>query len=129
LRLLVFPLYKLQLTLAIEPDFHRRDAIHSLINDLPDANYSCIRTLALHLHKYDLAILHSDCRVAENSDQNRMTVQNLASIFGPTILGAEGTALDAQIRVTETIVTYALDMFELGKFHLIACTKSKEDEE
>jgi hypothetical protein len=49
-----------------------------------------------------------------------MTVQNLASIFGPTILGAEGTALDAQIRVTETIVTYALDMFELGKFHLIA---------
>jgi hypothetical protein len=37
---------------AIEPDFHRRDAIHSLVNDLPDANYSCIRTLALHLHKY-----------------------------------------------------------------------------
>ena len=58
-----------------------------------------------------------------------MTVQNLASIFGPTILGAEGTALDAQIRVTETIVTYALDMFELGKFHLTAFTKYKEDDE
>jgi hypothetical protein len=36
----------------LEPDFHRRDAIHSLINDLPDANYSCVRMLALHLHKY-----------------------------------------------------------------------------
>jgi hypothetical protein len=41
---------------AIEPDFHRRDAIHSLVNDLPDANYSCLRTLALHLHRY---ILHN----------------------------------------------------------------------
>ena len=40
--------------LALEPDFHRRDAIHSLINDLPDANYSCIRMLALHLHKCPL---------------------------------------------------------------------------
>lgn len=37
---------------SIEPHFHRRDAVHALVNDLPDANYSCIRTLALHLHKY-----------------------------------------------------------------------------
>ena len=43
-----------------------------------------------------------------------MTVQNLASIFGPTLLGSEGAAIEAQIRVTETIITYALDMFELG---------------
>ena len=41
------------LIVAIEPDFHRRDAVHSLINDLPDANYSCIRALALHLHKFE----------------------------------------------------------------------------
>jgi Rho GTPase-activating protein RGD1 len=41
------------LIVAIEPAFHRRDAVHSLINDLPDANYSCIRTLALHLHKFE----------------------------------------------------------------------------
>lgn len=58
-----------------------------------------------------------------------MTVQNLASIFGPTILGAEGTTLDAQIRVTETIITYALDMFEMGKFHLVACANYQEDDE
>jgi hypothetical protein len=46
-----------------------------------------------------------------------MTVQNLASVFGPTLLGSEGAALDAQIRVVETIINYALDMFELGKIH------------
>lgn len=48
-----------------------------------------------------------------------MTVQNLASIFGPTLLGSEGSAIEAQIRVTETIITYALDMFELGTSILI----------
>jgi len=51
-----------------------------------------------------------------------MTVHNLASVFGPTLLGAEGTALDAQIRVTETLITYALDMFELG---IITCRSWK----
>jgi len=40
------------LIVAIEPEIHRRDAVHSLVNDLPDANYSCLRTLALHLNKY-----------------------------------------------------------------------------
>jgi len=56
----------------------------------------------------------ADFRVAENSEHNRMNVHNLASIFGPTLLGSDSTAIDAQIRVTETIITYALDMFELG---------------
>lgn len=36
---------------AIDHDYQRRDAVHSLVNDLPDANYSCIRSLALHLNK------------------------------------------------------------------------------
>ena len=49
-----------------------------------------------------------------------MTVQNLASIFGPTLLGSEGSAIEAQIRVTETIITYALDMFELGTSILLS---------
>ena len=46
-----------------------------------------------------------------------MTVQNLAKIFGPTLLGSESTGIEdarAQIRVAETIITYATDMFELG---------------
>jgi Rho GTPase-activating protein RGD1 len=36
---------------SVEHDYQRRDAVHSLVNDLPDANYSCIRSLSLHLHK------------------------------------------------------------------------------
>ena len=46
-----------------------------------------------------------------------MIVQNLANIFGPTLLGSEGSGMEdarAQIRVAETIITYAKDMFELG---------------
>jgi len=46
-----------------------------------------------------------------------MTVQNLANIFGPTLLGSESTGIEdarAQIRVAETIITYATDMFEMG---------------
>lgn len=46
-----------------------------------------------------------------------MTVQNLANIFGPTLLGSDTSGSEdtrAQIRVAETIISYALDMFELG---------------
>lgn len=109
---------------------HRRDAIHSLINDLPDANYSCIRTLALHLHKYSSKIIFSDYRVTDYSDLNRMTAHNLASIFGPTLLGPENSGIEdarAQIRVTETIITHAMDMFELGMLSHIQ-TNLIEDE-
>lgn len=53
---------------AIEPAFHRRDAIHSLINDLPDSNYSCIRTLALHLHSFEpfMSLLTLELRRMQN---------------------------------------------------------------
>jgi hypothetical protein len=46
-----------------------------------------------------------------------MTSQNLANIFGPTLLGLSNNGLEdaaAQIRVIETIISYATDMFELG---------------
>jgi hypothetical protein len=50
-----------------------------------------------------------------------MTVQNLASVLGPTLLASEDSSIEetgAQIRVVETIITYAKDMFELGTSHL-----------
>jgi len=50
-----------------------------------------------------------------------MTIQNLANIFGPTLLGSEAGGLEdarAQIRVAETIITYSEDMFELGTLSL-----------
>jgi len=46
-----------------------------------------------------------------------MTTSNLAAIFGPTLLASDGTGMEdngAQIQVAETIITNALDMFELG---------------
>ena len=46
-----------------------------------------------------------------------MTVQNLANIFGPTLLGSGGSGIEdalLQIRVTETIIAYATDIFEMG---------------
>jgi len=61
------------------------------------------------------------CRVAQNSEFNKMTVQNLANVFGPTLLGSEAGSLEdarAQIRVAETIITYSEDMFELGMFSI-----------
>jgi len=61
--------------------------------------------LALHLH-----------RISEHSEQNKMPVQNLANIFGPTLLGSENTGIEdarAHIRIAETIITFATDMFEL----------------
>jgi len=56
-------------------------------------------------------------RVSEHEPQNRMSARNLASIFGPTLLGSEDTSSEdakRKIRVVETIITFALDMFELG---------------
>jgi len=58
-----------------------------------------------------------DSRISQNADHNKMTVQNLANIFGPTLLGSDTSGSEdtrAQIRVAETIISYALDMFELG---------------
>jgi hypothetical protein len=46
-----------------------------------------------------------------------MTVQNLANIFGPTLLGSNSTGIEdarAHIRIAETLITFATDMFELG---------------
>jgi Rho GTPase-activating protein RGD1 len=101
----------------IEPDFHRRDAIHSLVNDLPDASYSCTRALALHLNRYVHFKTLLTYRIAEHADENKMTVQNLANVLGPTLLASEDSSIEetrAQIRVVETIIAYANDMFELG---------------
>jgi RhoGAP domain len=63
--------------------------------------------------------------ISQYSDQNRMTARNLASVFGPTLVGSENALADdaiAKIKVVETIIIYALDMFELGiylQFYLI----------
>jgi len=67
-----------------------------------------------------------DDSITQYCEQNRMNARNLASVFGPTLLGSENALADdalAKIRVVETIITYALDMFELGKLiHIVILT-------
>ncbi|KAL2126773.1 hypothetical protein VTI74DRAFT_273 [Chaetomium olivicolor] len=88
-----------------EDDIVRRDSLHAIINNLPDPNYATLRALTLHLH-----------RVIENSASNRMSSQNLAIVFGPTLMGtAPGSNIsDAgwQVRVVDTILQNTYQIFD-----------------
>lgn len=83
----------------------RRDSLHAIINSLPDPNYATMRALTLHLY-----------RVMENSGVNRMNSQNLAIVFGPTLMGtAPGSNIaDAgwQVRVVDTILQNTYQIFD-----------------
>lgn len=83
----------------------RRDSLHAIINALPDPNYATLRAVALHLH-----------RVMENSATNRMTSQNLAIVFGPTLMGgsAHGAISDSgfQAKVVDTILQNTYQIFD-----------------
>ncbi|KAI0425294.1 hypothetical protein F5Y09DRAFT_322141 [Xylaria sp. FL1042] len=83
----------------------RRDSMHAIINGLPDPNYATLRALTLHLY-----------RVMENSTVNRMNSQNLAIVFGPTLMGtAPGSNIaDAawQVRVVDTILQNTYQIFD-----------------
>ncbi|RMZ85392.1 hypothetical protein DV737_g731, partial [Chaetothyriales sp. CBS 132003] len=92
----------------IDNDNVRRDSLHAIINSLPDPNYATLRVLTLHLH-----------RVAQHAERNRMTVQNLAICFGPTLMGQAGKDGQADIkdagwqaRVIETIVNNTFQIFD-----------------
>ncbi|OJJ43417.1 hypothetical protein ASPZODRAFT_136275 [Penicilliopsis zonata CBS 506.65] len=89
----------------IEDDIKRRDSMHALINNLPDAHYATLRLLVLHLNK-----------IQEHSAQNRMNAGNIAICFGPTLMGgnAGGNIADAgwQVRVIETILVNTFQIFD-----------------
>ncbi|KAK3371936.1 RhoGAP-domain-containing protein [Podospora didyma] len=88
-----------------EDDVLRRDSLHAIINSLPDPNYATLRALTLHLH-----------RVMDNAGANRMSCQNLAIVFGPTLMGtAPGSNIsDAgwQVRVVDTILQNTYQIFD-----------------
>ncbi|ETI28294.1 hypothetical protein G647_00743 [Cladophialophora carrionii CBS 160.54] len=91
----------------------RRDAIHALVNALPDPNYATLRLLTIHLHK-----------VAQHSGSNKMTHNNLAIVFAPTLMGQRagvngngpGSADIAdsgwQAKVVETILDNTFQIFD-----------------
>ncbi|RYP32772.1 hypothetical protein DL767_005020 [Monosporascus sp. MG133] len=88
-----------------DDDVVRRDSLHAIINGLPDPNYATLRALMLHLH-----------RVMDNSAVNRMNSQNLAIVFGPTLMGtgAGSNIADAgwQVRVVDTILQNTYQIFD-----------------
>ncbi|KAI2639366.1 hypothetical protein GGS21DRAFT_426960 [Xylaria nigripes] len=88
-----------------DDDIVRRDSMHAIINSLPDPNYATLRALALHLQ-----------RVTQNSAVNRMNSQNLAIVFGPTLMGTapNSNIADAgwQVRVVDTILQNTYQIFD-----------------
>ncbi|PYH98736.1 RhoGAP-domain-containing protein [Aspergillus ellipticus CBS 707.79] len=89
----------------IDDDIQRRDSMHALINNLPDAHYATLRALVLHLNK-----------IQEHYTENRMNAGNIAICFGPTLMGAGtgGNIADAgwQVRVIETILVNTFQIFD-----------------
>ncbi|KJE92516.1 hypothetical protein CAOG_003469 [Capsaspora owczarzaki ATCC 30864] len=83
-------------------------AIKDLVNELPAAHFATLQFIAAHLH-----------RVAERSEQNLMAVNNLAIVFGPTIVRpAEENAMSMlndmsfQCSLVETMISQCDWVFE-----------------
>ncbi|KAF9888418.1 hypothetical protein FE257_008696 [Aspergillus nanangensis] len=89
----------------LDDDIQRRDSLHALVNNLPDAHYATLRALILHLNK-----------IQEHYTQNRMNAGNIAICFGPTLMGASsgGNIADAgwQVRVIETVLVNTFQLFD-----------------
>ena len=92
----------------IEDETVRRDTIHAIINDLPDAHYATLRALVLHLD-----------RVSGHEGSNRMGHQNLGICFAPTLMGvgsdgAFGSVGDSGMmaRVLVTILENTYQIFD-----------------
>ncbi|KAK5114632.1 hypothetical protein LTR62_002205 [Meristemomyces frigidus] len=90
---------------TIEDSTARRDALHALINELPDPNYATMRALILHLF-----------RVSQSEGKNRMGTGNLAVCFAPSLMGTGTGGMvgdsGAQARVVDTILVNAMAIFD-----------------
>ncbi|KZT07421.1 RhoGAP-domain-containing protein [Laetiporus sulphureus 93-53] len=88
----------------------RQIRLHERVNDLPDPNYSTLKYLMGHLHK-----------VVQHEDENAMSIQNLAIVFGPTLFGQRAPDLNGQIngmadaslqnKAIESILEHYTDIF------------------
>lgn len=87
----------------IENDYRRRDAIHNLVNHLPDNNYTVLRFLSFHLD-----------RVARHEALNRMGLVNLGNMWGGLLMvGSEDISeMALSARVVECIIENCEQMFE-----------------
>ncbi|KAF7705042.1 rho GTPase-activating protein 27 isoform X2 [Silurus meridionalis] len=86
------------------PDYNTRVVyIRDLVKSLPPNNHDTMEALFSHLRK-----------VIEHGDQNRMTLQNVAIVFGPTLLKPEieSANITAYMVFQNQIIEFILSEFE-----------------
>ncbi|KAF8637522.1 hypothetical protein AX17_002766 [Amanita inopinata Kibby_2008] len=94
----------------IENERLRHIRLHERVNELPDPNYATLKYFLGHLH-----------RINQHADENQMSIQNLAIVFGPTLFGQVptvgqpngGVIADTpfQNQAIETILKHYTDIF------------------
>ncbi|XP_023573924.1 rho GTPase-activating protein 27 isoform X2 [Octodon degus] len=96
----------LKLFLQLQDPARRSRCVRDLVRSLPTPNHDTLRLLFQHLR-----------RVVDHGEQNRMSVQSMAIVFGPTLLRpeTEGTSMPMtmvfQNQVVELILQQCADIF------------------
>ncbi|KAJ3026691.1 UNVERIFIED_CONTAM: hypothetical protein HDU68_005231 [Siphonaria sp. JEL0065] len=99
----------------IEDERMRLIGIHELVNQLNDAHYSTLQALIGHLHKLSFFFVKL---VQQLEAENRMGIQNLAIVWGPTLMDCpdassfEPTELRLQSKVVETVLANFSRIFD-----------------
>ncbi|XP_053424035.1 rho GTPase-activating protein 27 isoform X2 [Nycticebus coucang] len=92
--------------IKLQDQAQRSRCVRDLVRSLPAPNHDTLQTLFQHL-----------CRVIEHGEQNRMSVQSVAIVFGPTLLRpeVEETSMPMtmvfQNQVVELILQQCSDIF------------------
>ncbi|XP_042529631.1 rho GTPase-activating protein 27 isoform X2 [Dipodomys spectabilis] len=92
--------------IKLQDQAQRSRCVRDLVRTLPAPNHDTLRLLFQHL-----------CRVIEHGEQNRMSVQSVAIVFGPTLLRPETEEASMpmtmvfQNQVVELILQQCADIF------------------
>ncbi|KAK9377337.1 uncharacterized protein V1513DRAFT_372871 [Lipomyces chichibuensis] len=82
-------------------DILRRDKMHLLVNDLPDANYMTLKYMIIHFNK-----------VQEKYRTNNMTISALANAWGTTFVGGDVSEAEYHSTVVNTILSNCYVIFD-----------------
>ncbi|GIY23114.1 hypothetical protein CEXT_108872 [Caerostris extrusa] len=118
--LLTYQLYDQWMEAAAEPDHDTRlTSLWSVVNSLPDTHLKNLRYLIKFLAK-----------LCQNSEVNKMSIQNIAIVIGPnllwppveeSVLGMNMTATNVHSSIVDTLITYA-DWFFPGECEFYVST-------
>lgn len=118
--LLTYEFYEQWMDAALETDHDSRlRALWSVLNSLPDAYFKNLRYLIKFFAK-----------LCQNSEMNKMSVQNVAIVIGPNLiwpqvdecaLGMNMTATNLHSSIVDTLITYA-EWFFPGDCEFYVCT-------